>query len=144
MVGPRFQRLPRGKRSHVPTQPHSLTTSEAVHRAVEVCEIGEIDDRLGDLLARFEDADAPIRAIADVELWIDEVLEAIAPDWQNLSLPPDSSLAMARAVAVYLAFRRDEIDSEATTLLRLAARAEYHGVPPAPVRAWLGAAGVAV
>jgi hypothetical protein len=144
MVGARFQWLPRGKRSHVPTRPPSLTTFEAVRRAVEVCEIGETDDRLGELLARFEDADEPIRAVADVELWIDEVLEAIAPDWQNLSLPSDSSLAMARAVAVYLAFRRDEIDSEATTLLRLAARAEYHGVPPAPVRAWLGAAGVAV
>ncbi|HEY4428476.1 MAG TPA: hypothetical protein VGN08_09765 [Solirubrobacteraceae bacterium] len=126
------------------TQQHPVTTAEAVHRAVEVCEIGEVDDRLGDLLARFEDADEPIRAIGDVELRLDEVLEAIAPDWENLSLPPDSSLAMARAVAVYLAFRRDEIDSEATTLLRLAARAEYHGVPPAPIRDWLGAAGVSL
>jgi hypothetical protein len=124
------------------THPRPVSTAEAVHRAVEVCEIGEVDDRLGDFLARFEDADEPIRAIGDVELRLDEALEAIAPDWQNLSLAPDSSLAMARAVAVYLAFRRDEIDSQATTLLRLAARAEYHGVPPAPVRDWLGAAGV--
>lgn len=126
----------------MPTQPQPVTTSEAVHRAVEVCEIGEIDDRLGDLLARFEDADEPIRAIGDVELVLDEALEAIAPDWRNLTIPPDCSLAMARAVAVYLAFRRDEIDSHATTLLRLAARAEYHGVPPHAVRDWLGAAGV--
>jgi hypothetical protein len=134
----------REENGSMPTQPHPVTTSEVVHRAVEVCEIGEVDDRLGDFLARFEDADEPIRAIADVELRLDEALEAIAPDWENLSLPPDSSLAMARAVAVYLAFRRDEIDSEATKLLRLAARAEYHGAPPPAVREWLHAAGVAV
>jgi hypothetical protein len=126
----------------MPTQPQPVTTAEVVHRGVEVCEIGEVDERMGDFLERFEDADEPIRAIADVELRLDEVLEEVAPDWENLALPTDASLAMARAVAVYLAFRRDEIDSEATRLLRLAARAEYHGVPPGPVREWLGAAGV--
>jgi hypothetical protein len=66
----------------MPTEPHPDTTAEAVHRAVEVCEAGEVDGRLGELLARFEDAD------------------------------------------------ENEISADALTLLRLAARAEFHGVPP--------------
>ena len=40
----------------MPTEPDPLTTAEVVHRAVETCEAGEVDERLGDLLARFEDA----------------------------------------------------------------------------------------
>jgi hypothetical protein len=126
----------------MPTEPHPVTAAEAVHRAVEVCEVGEVDGRLGELLARFEDADEPIRAIPDMEMRLDEVLGAIDPYWESFSLPPDSSLAMARAVTVYLAFRRDEISADALTLLRLAARAEFHGVPPHAVREWLRAAGV--
>jgi hypothetical protein len=128
----------------MPTEPDPVTTAAVVHRAVEVCEIGEIDDRLGELLERFEDADEPIRGVPDVEGALDEVLTAIDPDWESYALPPDSSLAMARAVAVYLAFRRDELESDAATLLRLAARAEFHGVPPPAVRAWLQAAGVSL
>jgi hypothetical protein len=126
----------------MPTEPDPLTTAEVVHRAVETCEAGEVDERLGDLLARFEDADEPIRSIEDVELLLDEVLGTIDADWESSTLPPSSSLVMARAVVVYLRFRRDEIDSDATTLLRLAARAEFHGVPPPAVRAWLRGAGV--
>jgi hypothetical protein len=128
----------------MPTEPDPLTTAEVIHRAVETCEAGEVDERLGDLLARFEDADEPIRSIEDVELLLDEVLGRIDPDWASLTLVPSSSLVMARAVAVYLRFRRDEIDCEATRLLRLAARAEFHGVPPPPVLTWLRAAGVRI
>jgi hypothetical protein len=126
----------------MPTEPHPLTTAEVVHRAVETCEAGEVDERLGDLLPRFEDADEPIRSIEDVELLRDEVLGTIDPDWESSTLARSSSLVMARAVAVCLRFRRDEIDSDGTRLLRLAARAEFHGVPPPAVLARLRGTGV--
>jgi hypothetical protein len=50
---------------------------------------------------------------------------------------------MAVAVAVYLAFRRGEIDDAPDQLLRLAARAEFDGHPPQHVADWLAARGVA-
>lgn len=49
---------------------------------------------------------------------------------------------MARAVTLYLAYRRDEIGDDRADLLRLAARAEYAGRPPEPVRDWLVDQGV--
>jgi len=51
---------------------------------------------------------------------------------------------MARAITVYLAHRRDELDEDGETLLRLAARAEFGGDPPPAVAAWLVEQGVAV
>ena len=49
---------------------------------------------------------------------------------------------MAAAVATYLSFRRDEADEDAEELLRLAARAEFNGNPPAAVATWLEEQGV--
>jgi hypothetical protein len=120
-------------------EPGPISLAQVVHRAVEACELGEVDERLDELLQRFEDADEPVRAVEDVELRIDEVLGMIDPDWED-----DPPLAMAGAVAVYLAFRPDEIESGAATLLHLAARAEFGGHPPPKMLAWLTAAGVKV
>ncbi|MCW3034600.1 MAG: hypothetical protein QOK19_1221 [Solirubrobacteraceae bacterium] len=123
----------------MPTEPPPLTVARAVHRAVEVCEIGELDEPLEELLLRFEDDDEPIHAVENIELRIDESLGAIDPDWEQ-----SGSLSMARSVVVYLAYRRDEIDADAEELLRLAARAEFAGHPPPPVAQWLQLAGIAV
>jgi hypothetical protein len=122
----------------VPTEPQPPTVAEVIHRAVEVCEVGETDDALDELLARFEDADEPVSAVADFELRLDEQLGALDPEQE---VP---SLQMARALAIYLAFRRDELNGDPEKLLRLAARAEFDGDPPAPVRDWLQSAGVAI
>jgi hypothetical protein len=97
----------------------------------------EPDERLDDLLERFEDADEPVRALEDVELRADEALGTIDPDWEDAPV-----LAMAEAVIVYLAFRPDELDVEAAELLRLAARAEFDGAPAPAVADWLREAGV--
>jgi hypothetical protein len=128
-----------GQREHMPTEPPVVTVAQAVHRAVEACELGPPDeDGLARLLLRFEDDDEPIRPLIEVlPLRLDEALGEIDVDWEE-----SGSLSMARAVVVYLAFRRDEIDSEAAVLLRLAARAEYDGEPPAAVERWLLEAGV--
>jgi hypothetical protein len=56
----------------------------------------------------------------------------------------DPAVIMTVAVASYLAFRRDEMDSADDELLRLAARAEFDGNPPPPVSDWLRERGVEV
>jgi hypothetical protein len=108
-----------------------------VRRAVEVCEAGELDEPLEDLELRFEDRDEPITAVENLELQLDEALGAIDPDWEF-----SGSLSMARAVVLYLAYRRDEIDAAPEELLRLAARAEFDGHPPPGTIEWLERAGV--
>lgn len=118
----------------MPTEPESLTLAEAVHKAVEVCDDGS--EGLDDLLVRFEDADEPIAAIGDVQERLDRALGPAEAD----ELEP--AVTMARAVVLYLAYRRDEIDAEPAELLRLAARAEFDAHPSEPVARWLELQGV--
>jgi hypothetical protein len=120
----------------MPTEPQPVTLAEAVHKAVEVCDDGS-SVGLDELLARFEDADEPITAVEDVEERLDEALGP--PDADDL----DPALTMARAVVVYLAYRRDEIDADPIELLRLTARGEFDGHPPQPVSEWLARRGAA-
>ena len=113
--------------------------SQVVHRAVEVCDgnVG-IEGGLGDLYVRFEDRDEPITAIEDIEQTMAEAVGALDVDGT------DPQLAMAAAVTVYLAHRRDELDDDPAKILRLAARAEFDGSPPAHVAQWLAEIGVEV
>lgn len=119
----------------MPTEPAPVTLAEAVHKAVEACAAGGDSAGLDELLLKFEDADEPITAVADVEARLDEVLGEI-----DAELEPE--LAMARAVVIYLAHRRDELGADPEHLLRLAARAEFDDHPPGPVSAWLLEQGV--
>jgi hypothetical protein len=121
----------------MPTEPAPLTLSQVVHRAVEVCDPAGTDTDLADLLVRFEDSDEPIAALEDIEQRLAEAAGALDPEGDS------PSLQMAAAVATYLAFRRDEFDEEPEELLRLAARAEFNGDPPAAVASWLEEQGVA-
>ncbi|TMK38884.1 MAG: hypothetical protein E6G56_13040 [Actinobacteria bacterium] len=121
-----------------PTEPEPLTLAEVVRRAVEICDAGARSRDVQDLLARLEDADEPITAVPDIEERMEAEAAAIDPD------EPDPALTMARAITVYLAHRRDELDEDGETLLRLAARAEFGGDPPPAVAAWLVEQGVAV
>jgi len=121
----------------MPADPEPVTLAQVVHRAVEVCE-DSTSDGLDELLQRFEDTDEPITAVEDIEQLLDERLGPIDAD-EN-----DGALTMARAVIVYLAHRRDELDADPVELLRLAARAEFHGDPPEHAARWLADQGVAV
>jgi hypothetical protein len=120
----------------MPAEPEPVTLAQVVHRAVHVCE-DSTTDGLDELLVRFEDADQPITAVEDVERLLDERLGPIDAD------EDDGALTMARAVIVYLAHRRDELDEDPVELLRLAARAEFQGDPPQHVVRWLEAQGIA-
>jgi hypothetical protein len=120
----------------MPTEPAPVTLSQAVHRAVEVCDPAGTDEDLADFFLRFEDADEPVAALEDVDQRLAEAAGALDPEGD---VP---SLQMAAAVATYLAFRRDELDEEPDELLQLAARAEFDGKPPAAVANWLEERGV--
>ena len=119
----------------MPTEPLPPTLSDAVRRAVEVCDDGT-SGGLEDLLTRFEDADEPLSAVTNVE---DRLIEKLGPvDFDEGEAP----LTMARAVVTYLTYRRDELDAPPGELLRLAARAEFDDHPPDYVARWLSLHGV--
>jgi hypothetical protein len=121
----------------MPTEPAPLTLSQVVHRAVEICDPAGVDADLADFFVRFEDADEPVAGLEDIEQRMAEAAGALDPEGD---IP---ALQMAAAVATYLAFRRDEFEDEPDELLRLAARAEFNGNPPAAVAGWLEEQGVA-
>jgi hypothetical protein len=121
----------------MPTEPAPVTLSEVVHRAVQVVD-PDGNEGLDDLLERFEDEDEPLSSdLAEVAAQrIAEGVGAIDPQAE------DGAVQMAAAVATYLAYRRDQVDAEPGALLELAARAEFDGAPPEPVREWLADTGI--
>jgi hypothetical protein len=123
----------------MPTDPEPVTLATAVHRAVIAVD-PEGDRGLGDLLVRFEDADEPLGSdgAAGVAQRIVEEAGALDPQAE------DPAVQLAAAVAIYLAYRRDEVDEEPRALLELAARAEFDGHPPDGVRDLLAERGVSL
>ena len=121
----------------MPTEPHVPTVFEVARRAAEVCDPDDDDPAVGELLERFEDRDEPITALEDPET---QLAEAAALD-EDIAEPAE---LMVVAVATYLAHRRDEMDDRREEILRLAARAEFSGEPPEPVRDWLADEGVEI
>ena len=120
----------------MPTEPQPVTVSEVVQRAVEVCDPEGVSDALTSLLERYEDDDVPISAVPVIEDQLDVAVNEIDD--------PDTTpeLAMARAVILYLAHRRDELNAGREELLRLAVRAELDGDPPPVLADWLVEQGV--
>jgi hypothetical protein len=122
----------------MPTEPQPLTLADIARRAVEICDPQDNDAVLGDYLVQFEDADEPITAIQNLEERVALAAEGVDADVD------DPSIAVANAVILYLAHRRDEVGDDPDHVLRLAARAEWRGNPPEAVRDWLSDRGVAV
>ncbi len=118
------------------TEPQPLTLADAVHRAAQACDPTAESASAADVLARFEDRDEPIAGLQDVDGRLAEEFGALDPQEE------DPAVQMAAAVATYLVFRRDALDEEPGALLELAARAEFDGTPPEPVRGWLADNGV--
>jgi hypothetical protein len=118
------------------TEPHPITLFEVVRRAVQLVDPDDNDPIAGDFQRAFEDDDEPIRAVEDIESRVADVLAELDPATNN------GSLAMAGALTVYLAYRRDEVNVDAAKLLVLAARAEWDGAPPQVVVDWLSDRGL--
>ncbi len=117
-------------------EPEQLTLVEVVARAVGVCDPEGQSPELEGVLRWFEDRDEPVTAVGDVDAALAEATTAIDPEGD------DPAVTMARAVSVYLAHRRDEVDDDRQVILRLAARAEFDDRPPERVATWLEAEGV--
>lgn len=122
----------------MPTEPKPITLFEIAKRAVEISDPDDTNPRLGDLLAQFEDADEPVRAIQNIEERVAIAVEGVDSEID------DPAVSMAAAMMIYLAYRRDELHADPGHILRLAARAEWKGDPPELVREWLADRGVEV
>jgi hypothetical protein len=120
----------------MPTEPEPVTIAQVVHRAVEIVDPDGADEDVVEFLRRFEDVDTPVTAVEDIDTRIAEVAGIIDPQGDS------PLLQVARAVAVYLAYRRDEVADDPDDILRLAVRAEYNGNPPPNVANWLNEVGV--
>jgi hypothetical protein len=122
----------------MPTEPQPITLADVARRAVQICDPDDEDAVLGDYFLQFEDADEPVTAIQNLEERIALAAEGVDAD------ADDPSIAVANAVILYLAYRRDEVSDDPDHILRLAARAEWRGDPPEAVRDWLTDRGVSV
>jgi hypothetical protein len=123
----------------VPTEPSPVTLSEIVRRAAEIVDPDDDDAIIGDYEQVFEDADEPVSGVLDdLQERIGTVLADLDPAVAN------GSLSMAGALTLYLSFRRDELRADDAELLRLAARAEWDGKPPAVVMDWLRDRGISI
>jgi hypothetical protein len=119
------------------TEPELLTLSQVVHRAVAICDPDDENEDLGELERRLEDADEPVAALVEgIQQRMAEEVGVLDPQEES------GALQMAAAVVVYLTHRRDEFDDDPADILRLTARAEFDGHPPANVAQWLEEAGV--
>lgn len=102
----------------MPTEPHTPSLAEIVRAACEVADPSGADDRVTELLTRFEDRDEPVTTVLNVEEELAEAHGIIDPDRDS------QALSNAVAVATYLAFRRDQIDADPAELIRRANEAE--------------------
>jgi hypothetical protein len=120
------------------TEPKPVSVFDIVRRAVEISDPAGADERLGQLLAEFEDDDEAAATAFDLERRLATAVEGIDVEID------DPAVSMATATILYLARRRDELHDEPSKILRLAARAEWQGDPPQSVRDWLTDRGVDV
>jgi hypothetical protein len=120
----------------MPTEPTPITLSQIVRRACEVVDPDDTDSVVGEFERIFEDEDQPVSALSDLESRVANVLQTLDPAVAS------GTLSVLGALTTYLAYRRDELDADDQTLLRLAARAEWSGDVPEVVRDWLDARGV--
>jgi hypothetical protein len=105
----------------MPTEPQPPTIAEIVRAAADAADPAGADPAVDELIGRFEDRDEPVTGVQDIEETFVEARRIIDPEGDS------QALAQAVAVAIYLAFRRDELGSDREELLRLATRAEDVG-----------------
>jgi len=122
----------------MPTEPDPITLSEIARRATEIVDPNGADDGIVHLFTQLEDDDRPITSVQNLEERLALAQEGLADDADN------PTIDMAVATIIYLAHRRDELEDDPDDVLRLAARSEWQGKPPAAVQNWLEERGVTV
>jgi hypothetical protein len=115
----------------MPTDRSLISVSDLVRRAATIVDPQGDDPAVTELVDRFGDDDEPVRGV------LDDLEERLA--WGADEDPP---IVLAQALVLYIAHRTDEYEEDPDELLRLAARAEFVGDPPATVVQWLSDRGV--
>jgi hypothetical protein len=116
------------------------TVSGLVRIAVEVCDPDDRDADLGHFEEQLEDDDAPVTAVDNLEERLALAAEGADYEVEN------PAVSVATAVVLYLAAKggRADYDRDPLELMRLAARAQWHGDSPSYVAEWLAARGVEI
>ena len=122
----------------MPTEPDPITLSEISRRATEIVDPNGADDDVVHLYTQLEDDDRPITTVQNLEERLALAQEGLEEDAEN------PAVDVAVATILYLAHRRDELADDPEDVLRLTARAEWKGRPPAAVQNWLEERGVTV
>jgi hypothetical protein len=119
-------------------QADPVTLFEVISRAVEAADPEGTDPRLADLLQEFEDDDEPVSGVDQ----LDEVLAEAELDVDVEG--DDPGVALAVALARYLAHHRGALNTEDDRLIVEAVRWQWHGHAPAAVEDLLAQRGITV
>jgi hypothetical protein len=122
----------------MPTEPDPITLSEVARRATEIVDPNGVDDDVIHFFTQLEDDDRPITTVQNLEERLALAQEGLETDAEN------PAIDVAVAAIIYLAHRRDELEDDPEDVLRLTARAEWKGHPPAAIQNWLEERGVTV
>ena len=122
----------------MPTEPDPITLSEVARRATEIVDPNGVDDDVSHFYTQLEDDDRPITTVQNLEERLALAQEGLETDAEN------PAIDVAVAAIIYLAHRRDELEDDPEDVLRLTARAEWKGHPPAAIQNWLEERGVTV
>jgi len=122
----------------MPTEPDPITLSEVARRATEIVDPNGVDDDVTHFFTQLEDDDRPITTVQNLEERLALAQEGLETDAEN------PAIDVAVATIIYLAHRRDELEDDPEDVLRLTARAEWQGHPPAAIQNWLEERGVTV
>jgi hypothetical protein len=122
----------------MPTEPDPITLSEIARRATEIVDPNGADDDVIHFYTQLEDDDRPITTVQNLEERLALAQEGLDDDAEN------PAVDVAVATILDLAHRRDELEDDPEDVLRLTARAEWKGHPPAAVQNWLEERGVTV
>jgi hypothetical protein len=122
----------------MPTEPDPITLSEVARRATEIVDPNGVDDDVIHFFTQLEDDDRPITTVQNLEERLALAQEGLETDAEN------PAIDVAVAAIIYLAHRRDELEGDPEDVLRLTARAEWKGHPPAAIQNWLEERGVTV
>jgi hypothetical protein len=108
-----------------------LTVSEVVREAAGIVDPSDTLARIGDFERWFEDDDEPVRTVPNFDRRIAGAVDDIDPEGD------DPGLAVAAAVAIYLATEPRHLPDDAEAIIEQAVRSQFQGDVPDAVGDWL-------
>jgi hypothetical protein len=108
-----------------------MTVSETVRLAVGIVDPSDELARLGDLERWFEDDDEPVNVVPNFDRRIAGAVGDIDPEGD------DPALAVAAAVAIYLATQPRHIQNDAERVIEQAIKFQFQDDVPDAIEDWL-------